>query len=195
MSDYPEASYNIDDEIIDIVSTPDTLGGAPRLDGHRIAVYHILSFYRAGYSVKDITGNEIYPHLSDAQVRAALHYAIDYSEAVERSSKPRDTPLIMDVSFNTKRGGPTLSIFARDSNESGAIAQVTLSIDDLPDRYDEQALHAAWAWMHEPPEDDGLETVSSGQDDWVDSTPSDAGESLFESMDDHLNDTKDADDL
>ena len=92
MIEFPEASYNIDDEVIDIVSTPDTLGGAPRLDGHRIAVYHILSFYRTGYSVEDIAGGEIYPHLSEAQVRAVLHYAVDYSEAVERSSN-RVTPL------------------------------------------------------------------------------------------------------
>jgi uncharacterized protein (DUF433 family) len=149
MPDYPEEVYSFDGDIIDIVSTPDTLGGAPRLDGHRIAVYHILSFYRNSYSIEDIAGDEIYPHLSESQVRAALHYAVDYSEAVERSSKPRDTPLIMDVSFNTKRGGPTLSIFARDSNEPGAIAEVTLSIEDLPEGYDEQDLHAAWAWMHE----------------------------------------------
>lgn len=148
MPEYPEASYNIDDTIIDIVSTPGTLSGAPRLDGHRIAVYHILSFYRAGYNVADIAGEEIYPHLSEAGVRAALHYAADHDTAVERSSKPRDTPLHMDVSFDSRRGGPRLSIFCLNHDEPGAIATATIGIDDLPDGYDEQDLHAAWAWMH-----------------------------------------------
>ena len=149
MTDFPQQTYTIDDEPIDIVSTPDTLGGAPRLEGHRIAVYHILSFYRNGYSVEDIAGDEIYPHLSEAKVRAALHYAVDFSEAVERSSKPRDTPLMLSTSYDTQAGGPTLSVFDRTADEPGAIAEVTLSIDDLPDGYSEQDLHAAWCWIHE----------------------------------------------
>jgi uncharacterized protein (DUF433 family) len=166
MPEFPEASYNIDDEVIDIVSTPSTLGGAPRLDGHRIAVYHIVAFYHNGHSIADITGDDVYPHLSQPQVKGALHYAIDYPEAVKRSSKPRDTPLHMDVSFDSKQGGPRLSVFDRAANEPGPIAQVTLGIDDLPNGYSVQDLHAAWAWMHEAGDrpvssntSDGLEEV------------------------------------
>jgi uncharacterized protein (DUF433 family) len=143
MPELPEESYSIDDEIIDIVSTPDTIGGAPRLDGHRIAVYHILSHYRTGDSVADIAGESVYPHLTEAQVRAALHYAIDHPTAVERSSKPRDTPLKLDVSYNSREAGPTLSVFDIGSDAPGTIAETTISIDDLPDGYDEQDLHAA----------------------------------------------------
>ncbi|MFC7018392.1 MULTISPECIES: DUF433 domain-containing protein [Haloarcula] len=161
MPDFPEASYNIDDEVIDIISTRDTLGGSPRLDGHRIAVYHILDFYRAGFGIKDIAGKKIYPHLSEEQVRAALHFAVDFPEAVERSSKPRDTPLHIDVSFDSRRGGPRLSVFDRDADEPGAIATATIDIDDLPDGYSERDLHAAWAWMFEQ----GDRSDSDGSDD------------------------------
>lgn len=146
---YSEDNYVIDDEVIDIVSTPGALGGAPRLDGHRIAVYHILSHYRTGSSVEEIVGDEVYPQLREAQVRAALHYAIDYPDAVEQSSQPRETPLMLVTSYNTQVGGVVLSVLDMDSDESGTIADATISADDLSDRYSDQDLHAAWSWMYE----------------------------------------------
>lgn len=169
MPEFPEASYNIDDEVIDIISTQDTLGGSPRLDGHRIAVYHILSFYRTDHSIEDIAGEDVYPHLSEEQVRAALHYAVDYPKVVERSSKPRDTPLKLDVSFDTREGGPTLAVFDLSDDETGPIAEANISIDDLSDEYSDRDLHAAWAWMFEqddrPDQSDALNDHSEENQD------------------------------
>lgn len=72
------------------------------------AVHQILSLYRAGYSVVEIAEDETCFQLSETQVRAALHYTADHGAAVERSSKPRDTPLRVDVSFDGKEGGRDL---------------------------------------------------------------------------------------
>lgn len=160
MPDYPEKSYSIDDDIINIVSTPGILDGAPRIDGHKIAVYRILALYRAGYSVAEIAGDEIFSCLSEAHVRAALHYAADHGAAVERSSKPRDTPLHIDVSFDSKQGGPRLAVFDIERDKPGAIEEVALGIDDLPNRYTVQDLYAAWSWMFE----------KSNPPDWPDSS-------------------------
>ncbi len=145
MTDYPEESYSIDNDIINIVSTPGMLGGVPRIDGQKIAVYQILSLYRAGYSVVGIAEYETFSQLSETQVRAALHYAADHGAAVERSSKPRDTSLRIDVPFDSEQRGPKLAVFDIERDEPGAIEEVALGIDDLPSRYTAQDLYAAWS--------------------------------------------------
>lgn len=99
--------------------------------------------------MEDIISADVYPSLSVAEVRAALHYSIDHPNAVKRSLQPRDTSMKLDVSFSTREGGPTLSVFDLSSDDPGAIAKTTISVDDLPDGYDEQDLHVAWEWMFE----------------------------------------------
>lgn len=64
-----------------IVSTPDTIHGAPRIDGHHIRVSDIaVMCVREGRSVEDVA--EAYL-LSKAQVHAALAYYWDHRDEIE----------------------------------------------------------------------------------------------------------------
>lgn len=56
-----------------IVSDPEILGGKPVIEGTRISVELILTRIADGRSVEDILLE--YPHLSRAQVIAAIDYA------------------------------------------------------------------------------------------------------------------------
>lgn len=92
----------------------------------------------------------------------------------------RDQRLILAVDYRTGVG-PVLTLYSRVDEE---IASCTISIDALPDEYTEQDLHDAW--IKSPLRTDGenkpsdqLETATAGRDDWSESTPADAGETLF----------------
>ena len=65
-----------------IVKTPGVLGGRARIRGTRIAVSHIVSFIKAGYTVDEII-REIYPNLTREQVEAALEYYRKHKEEIE----------------------------------------------------------------------------------------------------------------
>lgn len=53
-----------------IVATPGTAGGRPRIRGTRITVEFLLGLMSSGWSIPQIL--EAYPHLTEADVRAAL---------------------------------------------------------------------------------------------------------------------------
>ena len=55
-----------------LVRTPGICGGRLRLDGTRITVHQMATLYRRGLTAEDIAGQ--YPHLTLAQVYAALAY-------------------------------------------------------------------------------------------------------------------------
>ncbi len=55
-----------------IVSTPNILGGSPRINGTRISVLAIAGWYRQGYTPEEIS--EQYEHLTLAQIYSALAY-------------------------------------------------------------------------------------------------------------------------
>lgn len=64
-----------------IVSTPDTMHGAPRIDGHRIRVSDIAVMHiHQERTVEDIA--ETY-ELTLAQVHAALAYYFDHAAEIE----------------------------------------------------------------------------------------------------------------
>jgi uncharacterized protein (DUF433 family) len=64
-----------------IVSTPDTLHGAPRIDGHRIAVADIaVRCVHQGRTPEDVA--EAY-QISLAKVHAALAYYWDHREEID----------------------------------------------------------------------------------------------------------------
>jgi uncharacterized protein (DUF433 family) len=66
-----------------IVQTPDTCGGQPRIAGTRIKVKHIYTWVeRMGMSPAQVVAE--YPHLSMAQVHAALAYYWSHVEEIER---------------------------------------------------------------------------------------------------------------
>lgn len=55
-----------------IVSTPDTLGGAWRIDGTRIPVALFLRFLRTDETMKQIRRD--YPHLTKRQILTAIEW-------------------------------------------------------------------------------------------------------------------------
>jgi uncharacterized protein (DUF433 family) len=64
-----------------IVCTPDTCGGKPRIAGTRIQVKHlVVMHYRQKMSPDDIVSE--LPHLTLADVHAALAYYHDHREAI-----------------------------------------------------------------------------------------------------------------
>lgn len=64
-----------------IVSSPETCGGKPRIAGSRIQVKHIAVMHeRQGMSPQDIVSE--YPHLTLADIHAALAYYHDHREAI-----------------------------------------------------------------------------------------------------------------
>jgi uncharacterized protein (DUF433 family) len=58
-----------------IVTTRDVLHGKPRIAGTRVAVYQVLDLLAAGKSSLEITSDDYYPTLTDADVRACIAYA------------------------------------------------------------------------------------------------------------------------
>ena len=82
------------DEAIDtikahIVRTPGTLGGKPRIAGHRIAVQHVVIWHdRMGMSVDDIA-NEY--GLSPADIHAALAYYHDHQDEINAAIRAEET--------------------------------------------------------------------------------------------------------
>lgn len=62
-----------------LVSSPDVCGGRLRIDGTRITINQIAVLYRQGYNAEEIADQ--YPHLTMAQVYAALsHYHANQEE-------------------------------------------------------------------------------------------------------------------
>jgi uncharacterized protein (DUF433 family) len=55
-----------------LVSSPDVCGGRLRIEGTRITVNQIATLYKQGYDAEEIADQ--YPHLTMAQVYAALAY-------------------------------------------------------------------------------------------------------------------------
>ncbi len=80
-----------------IVSTEDTLGGAPRIEGRRIGVHHIVKrVVDAGASPEQVAADY---DLEIADVHRALVYYYDNSEEMrqiqaERRSVPEDASVV-----------------------------------------------------------------------------------------------------
>lgn len=57
---------------------PKIMVGKPCIKGTRITVEHILRYLGDGMSIEEFLVN--YPHLTEADIRAALAFAADYME-------------------------------------------------------------------------------------------------------------------
>jgi uncharacterized protein (DUF433 family) len=76
------------DERQHIESTPGVCGGAPRITGTRIRVSQIALLTEQGSSADQIVAS--YPHLSLADVYAALSYYHDHRESIEHEIREAD---------------------------------------------------------------------------------------------------------
>ena len=66
---------------VEIVKTPDVLGGKPRIEGERIGVHTIGAMVRRGdFHIEDVVSEDHYQFLSEEQVEAALAYYDDHPE-------------------------------------------------------------------------------------------------------------------
>ena len=71
-----------------IVSTPGTLSGRPRIDGHRIGVADVwLSCLRALEELATPKILQEYPQLTEEEIRGALLYARTHIEEIEKELK------------------------------------------------------------------------------------------------------------
>jgi uncharacterized protein (DUF433 family) len=71
-----------------LVSSPDVCGGRLRIDGTRITVNQIAVLYKQGYNAEDIADQ--YPHLTMAQVYAALSHYHANKEEIEADLTAED---------------------------------------------------------------------------------------------------------
>jgi uncharacterized protein (DUF433 family) len=65
-----------------LASDPRIAGGAPIIKGTRITVRAIAGYYQLGLSADEIL--QSLPHLTQAQVHAALAFYFDYQEEIDR---------------------------------------------------------------------------------------------------------------
>lgn len=65
-----------------IIKVEEVCGGVPIIEGTRISVWAIVGWLRQGYSLQSIK-EEIYPHLSLAQLHDAASYYYDHQGAIE----------------------------------------------------------------------------------------------------------------
>ncbi len=65
-----------------IVQTPDVRGGRPRIAGTGVSVRRIVGWYKLGLTAEEIAAE--LPHLTLAQVHAALAYYHANQEEIER---------------------------------------------------------------------------------------------------------------
>ncbi|RJP26598.1 MAG: DUF433 domain-containing protein [Candidatus Omnitrophota bacterium] len=68
-----------------IVVTPGRCGGKPHIAGNRIRVQDIVVLTKAGQSPNEIVRS--YPHLTLAEIDAALTYYHDHGEDIARQMK------------------------------------------------------------------------------------------------------------
>ncbi|MBI3495622.1 DUF433 domain-containing protein [Candidatus Berkelbacteria bacterium] len=61
-----------------IVQTQEILGGKPRIEGTRIPVGIVVSYFLQGYTYHDIKRD--YPHLTDDQIDAARDYVLKHPQ-------------------------------------------------------------------------------------------------------------------
>ncbi|HEY2412591.1 MAG TPA: DUF433 domain-containing protein [Pirellulaceae bacterium] len=71
-----------------IIATPGTCGGVPRIDGSRIRVSQIVLMTEQGMSADEIVSN--FPHLTLAQVYAALSYYHDHRAQIDDEIRAAD---------------------------------------------------------------------------------------------------------
>lgn len=58
-----------------IVVSPDVVHGKPHIAGTRTMVYQVLDILAAGKAIAEITSEDYFPDLTEADVRACLNYA------------------------------------------------------------------------------------------------------------------------
>jgi prevent-host-death family protein len=78
-----------------VICRPTISGGEPIIRGTRISIRHIIERVRSGQSVEDILA--ALPHLTAAQVYAALSYYYDHQPQIDRLIEESKPERVMDA--------------------------------------------------------------------------------------------------
>lgn len=187
-----------------IVETPGTLSERPRIDGTRIGVEHVWPFHERGYSADEIA-KQVYPPLSEAHVNAAIEWAQEHPDRMAAICREDEElrlrhdilqsavdaaveecieklwPVLVNVRSDEDANAlrPVASLLRNGFERADGLdiridadeSRITIDVDD-----------EVVARLHDfddgsPPDD--VETATANREDWADSTPTDAGESLF----------------
>lgn len=65
-----------------ITSRKEICGGSPCISGTRIPVWSLIKWYKAGFTIEDITRE--FPQLSPSQVHDAFSYYYDHQDKIEK---------------------------------------------------------------------------------------------------------------
>ena len=102
-------------EIRHIVSSADRCSGRPRIAGTRIRVQDIV----ADHEYHGLTPEQIareYPHITLAQVHAALSYYFDHREEIAKDMKEDESFVAEQVAMSSK--APPLKRPIEDANDT-----------------------------------------------------------------------------
>ena len=79
-----------DDEAVGlyIVKTAGVVGGRARIEGTRIAVWHLAERLRAGDSARDLLDD--FPYLGIERITSALIYAVDHEAEIAADIREQD---------------------------------------------------------------------------------------------------------
>ena len=95
-----------------IVITPGTCGGKPRIAGHRIKVQHVALWHlREGLSPEEIV--EDHPSITLAEVHAALSYYYDHKEQIDKDIREGE-----EFAGNLRASAPSIFEKARARDAS-----------------------------------------------------------------------------
>ena len=98
-------------EKIHIESSPGVCGGKPRIAGSRVRVQDVVVWTEAGQSPDEIVGS--FPHLTLADVYAALAYYHDHRESIDSQIRDDDDFV---TTLKTKSGPGLLDRARGDSS-------------------------------------------------------------------------------
>jgi uncharacterized protein (DUF433 family) len=186
-----------------IVETPGTLSGRPRIDGTRIGVEHVWAFHERGDSADDIAKQQ-YPPLSEAHVNAAIEWAQEHPDRMAAMRREDEElrlrhdilqsavdagvaecieklwPALVNVRSQDADALRPVASLLRNGFERADGLDITIDADER--RITIDVADEVVARLHDfedgsPPDD--VETATADRKDWADSTPTDAGESLF----------------
>jgi uncharacterized protein (DUF433 family) len=92
MSAEPEPVTEACDPTGHIVRTPGVVSGRPRIAGSRIRVVDVAGYHlQGGYSIPEML--EMFPHVTAADLHAAMAYYYDHEEEIEADEAEADALL------------------------------------------------------------------------------------------------------
>lgn len=176
-----------------IIETPEILGGRPRLDGTRIGVEHIIASVENGSNATQIA-KDTYPRLTQEHVQTAIDWAEDNPERMAEIQQETTTLKQQHDIFQSAVDAGVEEVinslwkFLADAKTTSDPVRPIGSLlrngfeqaDGLEIDIDTENNQVIFNVDVSVLDIDSLETATANNDNWTDSTPTDAGNSLFD---------------